>query len=143
MIYTSHNGTLQTLVTVITEAGPDRSFTEVIHEINAGIQCLNAHQTVESVDTLTQEYFIKGILTCIPSLIIVELTIYPYVRNMHGQQPSKETERNKEAERNREKAEFERKQAKRKREQALRERERAQLERDQAQRERQRAERDK
>ena len=56
--FTTVNGSIftQTLMDVITEATPDKSFTRIIQEVRTRIK---ARQTVESVDTLTQEYFIK------------------------------------------------------------------------------------
>lgn len=50
----------QTFVRVTTEASPDKTFTKIIQEVKARIQrSVHGHQTVESVDRLTRDYFIK------------------------------------------------------------------------------------
>ena len=59
--FTTNSGSqlTQTFVRVTTEASPDKSFTKIIQEVKARVQRSNAHQTVESVDRLTRDYFIK------------------------------------------------------------------------------------
>ena len=49
----------ETLVKVIAEATPNTSFTQIIQEVKARIQRSNTCQTVEVVDKLTCDYFIK------------------------------------------------------------------------------------
>ena len=57
----THGGShlTQTFVRVTTEASSDKSFTKIIQEVKARVQRSNVHQTVESVDRLTSDYFIK------------------------------------------------------------------------------------
>ena len=60
--FTTYRGSrlTQTFVEVTDQANPDKSFTQIIQEVKARIQKSDCgHQTVESVDRLTRDYFIK------------------------------------------------------------------------------------
>ena len=59
--YTTDNGShlTQTFVTVMNEAGPDTPFKVIIQEVRDRVQTFADHQTVEAVERLTRNYFIK------------------------------------------------------------------------------------
>ena len=59
--YTTNDGShlTQTFVTVMNEAGPDTPFKLIIQEVRDRVQTFADHQTVETVERLTRDYFIK------------------------------------------------------------------------------------
>ena len=79
--YTTYRGSrlTQTFIEVTTEAADDKPITKIIQEVKARVQeSDHGHQTVESVDRLTRNYFIKRYIPPLHFNPITRSILLPY-----------------------------------------------------------------